>query len=81
MFAVLFLVAFVRMVLMAMNTRNIVQNRYLSAWLVSASIGALWIVSVAVVVRQMSLLTILAECFGGATGTVVGMYLHKRLYK
>lgn len=81
MTVVLFLVAFGRMVLMAMNTRNIVQNRYLSAGVVSAMIGLLWIISVAVVVRQLSLSIILAESLGGATGVIAGMHLHRRWYK
>lgn len=78
----IFLVQFAQVFLVAFNSRNAVQARYLSSFLISLLITFCQVISTKLLWQSnFSLEAIIATAFGGALGVVLGAWTHKRFMK
>ena len=75
----LFGMAFLQVMLVAMNTRQVSQARYPGAFLVGFGISAVWAFNVHFI-AVTDIWHALAYAGGAACGTVTGIYVTKRIY-
>ena len=78
-FLALFAWGFLQVALVAANTRQVAQARYPGAFVVGFGISIVWTFGVRAIATADTLHAI-AYAFGAACGTVVGIYVTKRVY-
>ena len=79
---IIFLLALVEVFLLAFNARNAAQGRYLVSGTTSVAIGFLWVLSIKLLSEQhFTPPLIAAHVIGGAIGSTLGVYVHKKALK
>lgn len=75
----IFIISFLQVSLVSINTRNVAQSRYALSFLTSLAITFFWALNIKLLTEaHFSWPSIVATGLGGALGVVAGTLLHKR---